>query len=216
MTDTTEQVEARWAAAAKLADGVTDENFHKRRTRVLIRLAALLIGTWIVGVVIAVLFVPNGAHHSGSNNGPSEGQAIAQLVFLTLGLIVGVVGFIWAKRTGHYITRWRAVTSPLNRAEKKAVRKQIKGKAELDHAHLATIVAVASQTRRATLGLVPIYSALVLFAVATAIGSDVLFVKLLELVVSLLFVAVAAQLTVSYRQAGRFVDTNRGQTAAIS
>lgn len=213
MTDTIEQVEARWAAAAKLADGVPDDDFHKRRTRILIRLAALLIGSWIVGVVIAVFFVPRGAHQSRSNNGPSEGQAIAQLVFLALGFIVGVVGFIWAKRTGHYITRRRAVTSPLNRAEKKAVRKQIKGKAELDHAHLVTILAVASQNRRATLGMVPIYSALVLFAVATAIGSNRPFVKLLELVASLLLVATAAQLIVFYRRAGRFINTHRGHTA---
>jgi hypothetical protein len=123
------------------------------------------------------------------------------------------VGFTWAKRTGHYITRWQAVASPLSRREKKSVRRQISGKADPDRDHLPVVVAIANQNRRATLGIAPIFSALILLAVATAVGSNNLYIKLLELAVSLLFVVVAVQLVVLYRKAGRFIDQHGGQAA---
>lgn len=119
MTTTQNDAAARWAAAAKLADGVTDDGLHKRRARVLLQVVALIVGSWIVGVVIALIFIPHGSGRdtSGSSDVQTQ-QLIAQFVFLGLGLLVGIPGFIWAKRTGHYITRWRAVASPLNRREK--------------------------------------------------------------------------------------------------
>ncbi|BDZ48638.1 hypothetical protein GCM10025867_08790 [Frondihabitans sucicola] len=95
---------------------------------------------------------------------------------------------------------------PLNRKEKKSVRRQISGKEQPDQTHLGIVVAIARQNRRATLGIAPIYAALVLFAIATAVGSNDLLIKLLELAVSLMFVVVAIQLVVLYRRGGRFID----------
>jgi hypothetical protein len=215
MTDANGAAEARWAAAANLADGVMDEGVPKRRRRVFIWVTTLITGSWLVGFIIAVLFLADGdANHSSI--GPSVNQIIAQLVFLFLGLLVGIVGFVWARRTGNYITRWRAVASPLNRLEKKSVRRQIAGKDPIDERRLPIILAVARQNRRATLGITPIYSALVLFAIATAVGSNELFIKLLELAVAILFVFVALQLVVAYRKAGTFIDSNSSPTTAPS
>lgn len=212
MTDLNNDSDARWAAAAQLAEGITDDGFHKRRSRILLQIGALIAASWITGFVVALLFLPKSSDGTGSGSDESSGQLIVQVVFLSLGVIVGVGGFIWAKRTGHYITRWRSVGSPLNRQEKKSVRKQISGKVEPDEEHLPVVVAVASQSRRATLGVAPLYAAVVLLAVASAVGSNELFIKLIELAVSILFVVVAVQLVVLYRKAGRFIAQHGGQS----
>ncbi|MET4782977.1 hypothetical protein ABIB56_002991 [Glaciihabitans sp. UYNi722] len=51
MTDLKNDSASRWAAAAQLADGVTDDRYQKRRTRILLQVGALIVGSWIVGVV---------------------------------------------------------------------------------------------------------------------------------------------------------------------
>ncbi|BDZ49714.1 hypothetical protein GCM10025867_19550 [Frondihabitans sucicola] len=211
MTDLKRYSDARWAAAAQLAEGVSDDGFPKRRARILLRIVILMAASWITGFVVALLFLPKSSSGGDSSSDGSSQQLIAQFVFLGLGLVVGVVGFVWAKRTGHYITRWRAVASPLNRQEKKGVRRQISGKVAPDTEHLFVVVAIANQNRRATLGIAPIYSAAVLLAIATAVGSNELIIKLLELAVSLSFVVVAVQFVVLYRKAGRFMDQHGGQ-----
>ncbi|RPE78093.1 MULTISPECIES: hypothetical protein [unclassified Frondihabitans] len=213
MTDLKNDSAARWAAAAQLAEGVTDDGFHKRRARILLQIGVLIAASWVTGFVVALLFLPESSSSTGTSSNGGSGQLIVQIVFLSLGLLVGVVGFIWAKRTGHYITRWRAVGSPLNRQEKKSVRKQINGKVEPDTEHLPVVAAIANQNRRATLGIPPIYAAAVLLAIATAVGSNELFIKLLELGVSVLFVVVAVQLVVFYRKAGHFIDRHGRQSA---
>lgn len=208
MTEPQHDSAVRWAAASQIADGVTDDGFHKRRARILLQIVAIVIGSWIVGFVIALLLIPKAGSSHATDAAPTDPQLIADFVFLGLGLAVGIGGFIWARRTGHYITRWRAVSSPLNRREKKSVRRQISGKTEVDREHLKVVVAIANQNRRATLGIAPVYLAVVLIAIGQAIGSDQLSVKFLELAASLLFVVTAIQLTVLYRRAGRFVDTH--------
>jgi hypothetical protein len=211
MSDAPDEAEERWAAAAKLADGVMDEGLRKRRRRTFTWVVALIVGSWVIGFVLAFLVLPHGnAARTGSE--PSDQQVIGQFIFLGLGLLVGITGFVWARRTGHYITRWRAVASPLNRKEKKSVRRQIAGRTEIDRRRLPTILAIAKQNRMATLGVAPIWSALVLFAIATAIASNDLVIKLLELVAALLFVVVAVQLTFVYRKAGRFIESNSKST----
>jgi hypothetical protein len=214
VTTTDDDAAARWAAAADLADGVTDDGLQKRRARILIQIGALAVGSWITGLVIAILFIPRGSSADATRTSTMETQQLlAQLIFVGLGLFVGIAGFVWGKRTGHYITRWRAVASPLNRTEKKSIRRQISGKDQPDREHLGVVVAVARQNRRATLGITPIYAAMVLLAIGTAIGSDDIFVKFLELVVSLMIVAVAVQLVILYRRCGRFIEQHSVETA---
>jgi hypothetical protein len=208
MTDPLPDSAARWAAAENLAHGITDEGLPRRRSRVIVRIAVLIAISWLAGVALALVFPP---HERGSraSDGSGTAQLIAQAVFLVLGLVVGTIGFIWAKRSGHYVTRWRAVASPLDRQERKSLRRQITGKEDPPEERLPVLVAAAIQSRRAVLGSVPIYSALLLIAISSAIGANLLFLKVVELGVSILFVASAAQLAVLYRRMGKFVDHHR-------
>lgn len=194
----------RWAAAARLADGQSDDGLLRRRTRVFVWVGALVLVSWAVGVVLALVLPSTiGSTHAKGGDGA---QLLVQLVLLLLGLGVGIVGFVWASRSGHYITRWRSVSSPLSRAEQRSVRRQIAGKEPLDDEHAAIVVAVAAQNRRATLGVLPIYGAAMLFAASTAVSTDSLPIKLLELVASLAFVVGLVQLAFQYRRAGRFLS----------
>lgn len=203
---------ARWAAAADLAAGVVDDRLRRRRTRALVLIAALVVLGWVLGVVLAILLPHTGSGSagssaSGSRSGaqPGDGRFVVQVVFLVLGLAVGITGFVWARRTGHYVTRWRFVVSPLSPGEKRAVRRQIAGRAPVDESHLDTIVAAAAQSRRAVFGVAPLYAAVLLFAVATAVGTDDVTIRALELAASVLVVVGAVQLAVGHRRAGRFV-----------
>ena len=196
---------ARWAAAEDLARGETDEGLPKRRNLVIAQVAVLITASWLAGVIFALVFLPDGGS-TRADEGPRAAQLIAQLVFLALGLLVGIVGLVWAKRSGHYVTRWRAVASPLNRQERKSVRRQITGKETPNQDRLFVLVAAAKQSRRAVLGAAPIYAALLLFAVSTAIGANVLFLTILELGVSVLFVVAAIQMAILYRRMGTFID----------
>lgn len=209
---TTSGADARWAAARALAVGVSDDGFRQRRSRTVVRLAALVVAAWVLGVVLALVLVPSGGS-SGGDHGVSDAQLVGQGVFTLLAFAVGISGFVWARRTGHYVTRWRAVSSPLDRGERRSVRRQIAGTEQPDQEHLDVVLAAARQGRRATLGVAPLHAALVLLAVGTAIGSDALVITMLEMVVSLLFVVAAVQLTVQYQRAGRFIDANANANA---
>ncbi|ROP60568.1 hypothetical protein [Curtobacterium sp. PhB115] len=192
----------RWAAAARLAAGQSDDSLLRRRTRVFVWAGALVLISWAVGVVMA-LVLPSTI---GSTDAGGDDAQLVQLVLLLLGLVVGIVGFVWAYRSGHHITRWRSVSSPLSRAEQRSVRRQIAGREPIDDEHADIVAAVAVQNRRATLGILPIFGAAMLFAASTAVSTDSLAIKLLELVASLAFVVGLVQLAFQYRRAGRFLS----------
>lgn len=135
----------RWAAAARLADGQRDDGLLRRRTRVFVWVGALVLVSWAVGVVLALVLPSTIVSTNASGD---DAQLVVQLVLLLLGLVVGIVGFVWAYRSGHYITRWRSVSSPLSRAEQRSVRRQIAGKEPLDDEHAAIVAAAAVQYRR--------------------------------------------------------------------
>jgi hypothetical protein len=201
--DTVPANSERWTAAARLADGLTDDGALRRRTRVLILVGTLVLVSWAAGVGLALILPATG--HGDRTSDTSNERLLVQVALLALGLIVGGVGFAWAYRTGHYITRWRFVSSPLSRAEKRSVQRQIAGKEPLAAEHASVVAAVAAQSRRATLGIAPIYAAMMLFAVSTAVSTDVLYLRLLEVAVSACFIAVFVQLAVMYRRSGRFL-----------
>ncbi|MDT0233536.1 hypothetical protein [Curtobacterium sp. BRB10] len=194
----------RWAAAARLADGQSDDGLRRRRTRVFVWVGALVLVSWAVGVVLALVLAPTTG--SSDASGGDGVQLLVQLLLLLLGLVVGTVGFVWAFRSGHYVTRWRSVSSPLSRAEQRSVRRQIAGKEPIDDEHADIVFAVAVQNRRATLGILPVVGAVMLFAASTAVSTDSLPIKLVELVASLVAVLGLVQLLVQYRRAGRFLS----------
>jgi hypothetical protein len=194
----------RWAAAARLADGQSDDGLRRRRTRVFVWVGALVLVSWAIGVVLALVLAPaTGSNHASGRDGV---QLLVQLLLLLLGLVVGIVGFVWASRSGLYVTRWRSVSSPLSRSEQRSVRRQIASKEPIDDEHADIVVAVAVQNRRATLGILPIFGAVMLFAASTAVSTDSLPIKLIELVASFAVVLGLVQLAVQYRRAGRFLS----------
>ncbi|WP_155865137.1 hypothetical protein [Gryllotalpicola ginsengisoli] len=205
--ETDSEADRRWAAAAQLAAGVNDDRLRGRRVRVLLWVGLLVIASWVAGFVLA-LVLPAAASTPSTGEANVSARLFAALIVMAIGLVVGLVGFIWGIRTGHYIARWRAVTSPLSMKEKRAVRKQINGKAPVDQQHLDIILASAEQTRRAVLGIAPLYAAVVLFVVSEAIVTDAVLERLLALFASVMFAIAAVQLVVAYRRAGRFIEQN--------
>jgi hypothetical protein len=204
----TAEEEARWAAAAELAKGSPDERVSVRRTRTLLWIAALLLGSVLSGAVLAlVLVAPDGGDSAGS--GFAERRLVPQFVLLALGCLVGITGFVWARRTGHYITRWRQIQSPLTRREQKDVRRQIAGKVRADQDRLPIVLAIARQSRRASLGVVPVYVALIFFSLSSAVSSRPVILVYLQLTAVALFLGVLVQLVVAYRRAGIFIETHR-------
>jgi hypothetical protein len=201
----TQSSDSRWAAALDIARGMPDENaVRKKRTRVLLWIAALLVASWILGVVLAFV-LPVHSHSDGSGDETSGSRIVAAFILEGVGLVVGVVGFIWARRTGRYITRWSSVSSPLNRREKKSAQKQINGKKPLEEEKLPVLIAIARQGRKVSVGLVPIYGGIALFALALALLSDSLYVRILEAISVACFLFVFGVLAVAYRRSGRFL-----------
>lgn len=189
-----------WTRAARLADGLPDEGIDRRRTRALIWVGVLVLASWAAGVALAMV-LPAPRH----GDADSTIRMILQLTLLVIGAVVGGVGFTWAFRTGHYITRWKSISSPLSPEERRSVRRQIAGRERLDEEHAALVVAIAAQGRRSTLGMVPIYSAMMLFAAATAVSTDVLVLRLMEVVASTGIAVSFVLLAVQYRRSGRFL-----------
>ncbi|MEY9952329.1 hypothetical protein [Leifsonia sp. EB34] len=206
MTETADSAEVRWRAADRLAEGATDDRMGRRRSRLLTWVVGLLVVSWLIGFALAILLPRPSYRGSGGGIG-----GIAELVLVVLGILVGLAGFIWGRRTGHYVPRWRAVMSPLNRAERKAVMKQIRGKQTLDTEHAATIIAAGQQARRATLGLVPIYTGAVLMTIGIALNTTSTLALILFIVAIACYLGAAIALLINYRQIGAFLRQHRGR-----
>jgi len=205
MPDTLD-ADARWAAAAKLADGMVDDRLSRRRRWALTWISALIIGSMLLGLVLG-LWLLSHTEGGSTDEGRTTSRLVLQGIFLVLGLAVGIGGFIWAPRTGRYITRWRAVISPLNLAEKKSVRRQLAGKLPADEERLPVLLAIARQNQRVTQGIAPIYAALVLLNVSQSFSAPD-FLKYLVLGAAAAFILIGAQLAVAYRRTDTFIETH--------
>jgi hypothetical protein len=206
------EADRRWAAAQKIADGEMDERMPRRRRIVWLWVSALVIGSLLLGVVLTAV-LPRPDDTPSSDGGGWTARLIAGAVFQAIALVVGVGGFIWAVRTKRYITRWRAVASPLNLRERKWVIKQIRSATPVDDDRKRSVVlAVAAQNRRATLGILPVYCCLVLLAVSVGLLSTWAAIAWLELAVVLAFLVTFAFIARDYRRAGGYLETFGGQS----
>ena len=190
--------EQRWAAARGLAQGVPDRRMSRRRWRLFALLLAVAVAGGISGGLLPSTRSVAGA--TGSSSLP--GGELAGYVLVA----VGIVGFIWAKRTGRYITRWRQAISPLNRRERKWVIKQLRGRLAPDPSKMDILLAIAKQSRSAAEGVLPLYVAPALAMIGLAIATDLDVVRWLHLLAAGLFLLAAVLMAIDYRRWGAFID----------
>jgi hypothetical protein len=207
------RADQRWAAAQKIADGEMDERMPRRRRIVWLWISALFIVSLLLGIVLSAI-LPRPTDAAMSDDEGWTARLIAAAVFQAMALVVGVAGVVWAVRTRRFITRWRAVASPLNLRERKWVITQIRSAAPVDDERKRLVVlAVAAQNRRATLGVVPLYCGMTLLAVSVGLSSRWEAIVWIELAVVLSFLVVFLFLARDYRRAGVYLDTFGGQSA---
>lgn len=205
---TDDSAEERWARAAQLAEGVEDDQLRRRRSRFLWFLIGLL-AVGFVGGLVAGLLLPK-ATSVQADDAELPARFFVGVAVAGCGFVVVTAGLIWAKVTGRFITRWRAVWSPLNRKERASFLKQIKLKEPVDEQHLPILIAGAVQGRRSTLGVAPLYGGIVLLLTGSLIlGTGATFGFWIYLVCIGLYVALAVVLIVAYRQIGRFLERYR-------
>jgi hypothetical protein len=201
-SDTT-NADQRWARARSLADGFLDAEMPRRRRRVLLWIAALAVSTWVLGILLALL-VPDDMTSRGESSIDRPALLVGSSVLL-LGLLISIGGFVWAKRTGRYITRWKQVVSPLKLSERKWVMKQIRGKIEPDPDKLPILVAFARQIRATTVGVAPLFVGAAMMPLGTTIVAGSEFARWLIVAALALFAVAAGLMTRDYRLAGKFL-----------
>jgi len=207
LTSTTDQeAEQRWAAARGLAEGVPDPHLPGRRRRLFTLLLAILVIGWISGAALAFLLPQPTSASSDTETGAFTGKQVVGYVLAAVGFVIGIVSFIWMKRTGRYITRWRQAISPLNRRERKWVIKQLRGKITPDPSKMDILLTIAKQSRATTEGVIPLWAAPALMTVGLAIASDVDMLRWLHLLTAGLLTMAAVLMAVEYRRWGTFID----------
>ena len=196
----------RWERAAQLAEGVEDDQLRKRRRRVWWLIIGLM-GAGFVGGTVLGLVLPSDVAEAGGSTDEQElwTRIVAGGIIWGIGFVGFIAGFVWAKATGHYITRWRAVWSPLNRRERKLFLKQIRLKRPVDEEHLPVLVAGANQARRATIGVAPLYAGIVLMIAGLSFFAGSVLTTWLCVGLLVLYGVVAVIMVIQYRQAGRFL-----------
>lgn len=196
----------RWSEAVESARGVTDAGrIRRRRNRVFLLLTAIIVASWLAGVVLA-LALPRSAD-DGSQEVP-DSRVLAGLVVEGIGfaaLVGGSCGLFEPVATSPVGDRSRP---PLTRRQRRQAQRAIAGKQQLDPDRRMFLLALAAQNRRTTEGIVPLYGAILLFnSFSLFIDPKPFQIVLFGLVVALFAIA-AAQLTLIYRRSGRFIEQN--------
>lgn len=213
MPDESDEESRRWSEAVDLAHGITDAGrLRRRRNRVFLLLVALIVLSWLAGVVLAVL-LPTSVG-DGSRDVP-DSRVVGGLVVEAVGFAVLIGGFVWARRTGRYVTRWRSIAAPLSRGQRRQAQRMIAGKEQVRPDRREYLLALAEQNRRTTEGIVPLYGAILLINSFTLFVDPKPFQVVLFVLVMALFAFAAVQLATLYRRSGRFLDRN-GMEPAVA
>ena len=195
----------RWSEATALANGVSDSvRVRERRNRVFLVLTALIGASWATGVVLAFA-LPHA--HRGSGD-VSDARLDAGLVVAAMGFVALIGGFIWALRTGRYVTQWRSISAPLTRGQRRQAQRVIAGRAPLEPDRTEYLLALAGQNRRTTEGIVPLYGAILLLNSFTLLVDPRPYQIVLSSVMVVLLAVAAVQLALVYRRSGRFIARN--------
>jgi hypothetical protein len=109
---------------------------------------AVSVGAPLVGVAVGSWITDSvGVDRTAGDDPLFESRVVVQLVLLGLSLTVAIGGVLWGVGTGRYVTRWRAISAPLNFFQKRRLRRQLAGKEPVDYDHLDVVLAIAHQTR---------------------------------------------------------------------
>lgn len=199
----TGSADARWAAAAQLAGGHEDIGQRARRRRVILGIIALVVLGTVLGLVLVLVLM------SDAPASDSEADAYRDIVLITVfgsvGLGLSFGSLVWGWSTGRFVTRWRAIISPLNWSETRAVRRQLAGKQPADPERLPIVLAIDRQFQRVTQLLVPLCTGLLIFDIGQALAGDEPFMVALNVTLAALFGILVVHLVVVYRRTARFI-----------
>jgi hypothetical protein len=196
----------RWAQAFDMARGIVDEQRVRRtRRKVLLWLTMLLGVCAAIGVAGGLYLLQLDVGRSGEGDTEFSAAELVGFSLVIFGILLGVVGFVWAKKTGRYITRWRSVISPLNIEEQKLAQKQVAGKAEVDSDKLPVLTALARQNQRVSIGMLPFSIGPAVSGIGLALLLDNVLFWILELAIAASTVLVVVMSLVAHRRASRFL-----------
>jgi MFS family permease len=199
--------EKRWAQAESiLRDAPTldaEQAIRRRRRAAWVLVAALIVLGLAIGLFAALLL---GRHHRAVHE-VAAGQEITGLVVIVLGLAVELAGLVLQVRAGNWGARWRAPTSVLTRAQKRALLKQVRGRIPLDPRRLALARDLATRLTRQRGSLVIMIGVMVLNLGQVIQRPAVWHVVLTGALVVLFAVAFIVQGRLD-RQARRFLEAH--------
>jgi MFS family permease len=130
--------EDRWAQAEELLHGapgrVAEQRVRRRRLVVWLAIVGGIVAAGAVGLAVAL--VVHGPHHAERPD-PPLWREVTGLCLSAAGLIVLIGALVSLWRAGQFGNAWRAPTTALTREQRRSLRRQVRGKAPLEPAHLA-------------------------------------------------------------------------------
>ena len=198
-TETDDDAEGRWAAARGLAEGVRDDQYGRRRIKTWLFLFLLLMAVAAAAVLLAVV-LPNGDRVQ-----VPETRQWAELTLAICAAVWIVAVLVHGFRSKTFIPRWRAVLSPLNRAERRRVSKQWRGSIPVSDEELPVIKAAAIQTRIQMDFLGRLGGGWVLLLAGQLLNTELALVQIINAAALILFVVAAAILVRDRRRISGFL-----------
>jgi hypothetical protein len=197
--------EARWEAAAALARSVAVSKKHSRRWWTWAWIGASVIAVGAIAFSLTSWIAPV---DKGEGVAFVPSRPAVQSTLIALAVLVLTYGVFWASVTERYVERSSTIMSPLSRAERRSVRRQLAGKAPTDESRIAIILAIARQNQRITEGLVPQYVSLFLYYAWIEVGavdSTAAYMPYLRVAVATTLVGSTLYLAIVYVRTARFI-----------
>ena len=204
----------RWAAAADLARNVAVPKKRSRRWWTWAWIIAVAFAAAALAFALTAWIVPTGK--GGSLQFVSSRLALQSTVIAAMSLVL-LYGLVWGSITERIVERSGRIIDPLNRQEKRRVRRQLAGKAPVDVHHLPIILSIAQQSQRMSEGAVPIQVAWILIFVAIEMGADpsAAYQPYFSIPIGIMLVFSSVYLAVSYLRTARFIKIHTAQPSVV-
>jgi MFS family permease len=197
--------DARWAAAAALARNAAVPQKRSRRWWTWAWIGASVIAVGAIAFSLASWIALVGG---GEGVGSVPSRPAVQTTLIALALLVLTYGVFWASVTERYVERTSTIMSPLSRAERRSVRRQLAGKAPTDESKIAIILAIARQNQRITEGSVPQFVSLFFYYAWIEVGavdSTAAYMPYLRVAVATTLIGSTLYLVIVYARTARFI-----------